>query len=127
MSRFLDPVVLELTDEVSGGRVVRRVAHAFRFEVGRNYSGIAIMVPANLKTDLASVPRFLHRVLPPDGPWAEPAVLHDFLYRTKLVSRRCADMLLLEAMDCKHVGFWQKWTIFLAVRLFGGRSYHGIS
>lgn len=41
------------------------------------------MVPAGFVTDLATIPWPLSILLPPDGPWARPAILHDFQYRTQ--------------------------------------------
>jgi len=123
MSRFLDPVVLAMTEKVERGRVVRRVARSFRFEIGRKYNSFVIVVPAGMETDLATIPRFFHRIFSPDGPWAKASVLHDFLYRTQLVTRCLADAMFFEAMESLEVRAWQKWTIYLAVRCFGRRAY----
>jgi len=41
------------------------------------------LVPAGTKTDLASIPWPFSLWLPPGGPWALAAILHDHLYRTK--------------------------------------------
>ena len=42
-----------------------------------------IVVPRGFVTDLASIPRPFWSWLPPDGPWAKAAVIHDFLYYTQ--------------------------------------------
>lgn len=50
--------------------------------VYRTLAGDLITVPAGMTTDLASIPRMLATSLPPDGPWARAAVVHDFLFET---------------------------------------------
>jgi hypothetical protein len=44
--------------------------------------GETITVPAGFVTDLASVPRPLWVLYPPDGPWAQAAIVHDYEYKT---------------------------------------------
>ena len=85
-----------------------------------------ITVPAGFTTDFASVPRLFWNVLPPFGRYGKAAIVHDYLYRTRgLVSKPVADALFLEAMKALGVGTLTRYTMFLAVRLFGGSSYEG--
>lgn len=51
--------------------------------VYRTLAGDLITVPAGMTTDLASIPAVVSGLLPPDGPWARAAVVHDFLFVTK--------------------------------------------
>ena len=93
-----------------------------------NYTqGWRVLVPAGFVTDFASVPRFFWRLIPPTGKYTRAAVVHDFLYRTKgLCTRSQADAVLFEAMKFPcHVGFFTRWTMWLAVRLGGHRCYKG--
>jgi hypothetical protein len=50
--------------------------------VYRTLAGDLITVPAGMTTDLASIPRLVSGAIPPDGPWARAAVVHDFLFET---------------------------------------------
>jgi hypothetical protein len=74
-------------------------------------------------TDLASIPRPLWSIYPPDGEWVEAAVIHDKLYRTKGLSgvytRKAADKLFLEAMKVLGVAERKRTVIYLAVRMGG--------
>ncbi len=80
-------------------------------------------------TDLASVPRFFWRILPPFGRYTLAAVVHDWLYRHQhyhphnsrwpLIPRALADRIFLRAMRTLGVGFAPRTTIYLAVRAFG--------
>jgi hypothetical protein len=82
-----------------------------------------ITVPTGFHTDLASVPRLFWNLLPPFGKYTEAAVLHDWLYRTRLVARAQADGLLLAAMIVCRVPLWQRLLIYLGVRCFGGFAW----
>lgn len=81
-------------------------------------------VPAGFHTDLASIPRALWSVLPPVGRYDAAAVVHDFLYQTGAingvaVTRSEADSCLNEAMAVLGVSRWQRWPIYLGVRVGG--------
>ena len=61
------------------------------------------VVPAGFETDLASVPRLLRCVLNRNGASRRPAVLHDALYRTQVVSRARADEIFRQALEAEGV------------------------
>jgi len=84
---------------------------------------VPITIPAGFLTDFASIPRFFWRLLPPTGPYGEPAVLHDYLYRMHRVSRLEADDLFLEAMARTRVSRPIRTVLYWAVRLFGRHAY----
>lgn len=80
-----------------------------------------MMVPKGFKTDLASVPRLMWWFLSPTEI-AEAAVVHDFLYSIKY-NRKKADIILYDL--CRETeGRVKSYLIYLAVRLFGWRSYY---
>ena len=96
----------------------------FMYHVGAKKSPFIIKVPAKFITDFASVPRFFWRLCPPTGKgYTGAAVIHDFLYRQPMYSRLMADAVFLEAMEVGGVPRWKRWTMFMAVRLFGRSSY----
>ena len=50
-------------------------------------------------TNLASTPKFLHWLIPPDKSlYKYPSILHDYLYSERTVSRRFADKMFLLAI-----------------------------
>lgn len=104
------------------------------YEVGELGSGQLIVVPAGFATDLASIPWPARGLLPPDGPWAKAAVVHDYLYRTQgwvdvdgafqwLYDREDADKVFREAMEVVGVPPLKRDIIYRAVRWFGGRGW----
>jgi hypothetical protein len=105
-------------------------------------SGDIVGAPSGMPTDLASIPRPLWGVFAPGGPWLEAALFHDMLYKTKGTgmwppakpTRKClsrakpysreeADHVLDDAMAALHVSALQRWSIFTAVRTFGGGGW----
>jgi hypothetical protein len=108
----------------------------------RTDGGEVLTVHAGQTTDLASIPRFLWPILPPDGPWAEAAVFHDTCYRTRGAftfrgregrswagpgsrpyTRAECDEVLRQAMVALGVGSAPRVTIWAAVRAFGGQGW----
>ncbi|MET3665187.1 DUF1353 domain-containing protein [Caulobacter sp. 1776] len=99
----------------------------------------SITVPKGFVTDLASIPRAVWILLPPDGPWVKGAVIHDFLYATRGTgiwkthpsgntrpepySRREADWILRDAMRNRGVDVVRRNIIWLAVRIGGGGGW----
>ncbi|MDE1465311.1 DUF1353 domain-containing protein [Spartinivicinus poritis] len=86
-----------------------------------------ITVPAGFTTDLASIPRLLWSVFPPDGPYLEAAVLHDYLYSKQPaldISRKQADKVFLKAMRALGVPGWKRYSIYYGVRLGGKASWN---
>lgn len=83
-----------------------------------------ITVPAGFKTDLASIPRFFWRVLPPVGRYDKAAVVHDYLYQFNGVTRKQADDVLLEGMRVLGVPGWQCNVIYAGVRVGGWKPWN---
>ena len=77
------------------------------------------IVPGGFTTDLTSSPRFLWAFVPPFGPYMGAAVLHDFLYASKVMPRKDADRLFLAAMIVDGERTWRAHILYLAVRWFG--------
>ena len=81
-------------------------------------------VPAGFTTDFASIPRLFWSIVGhPAGQYAQAAVLHDWLYRTKAVPRAEADRIFREAMEVLEVPAWQRWIMWSAVRVAGRGAY----
>ena len=82
-------------------------------------NGRCFRIPRGFITDFASVPRILWWLFPPMGRYGKAALVHDYLYYTKEVSRAEADRIFLEAMLMMGVGKLTAYTMYLAVRAFG--------
>ena len=93
------------------------------YHVGHADSSEVITVPEGFITDFASVPRAFWWLLPPAGKYAGAALVHDYLYRTHLYSRKDADDIFLEAMEVLQVPRWKREIMYYAVRMFGWKAY----
>lgn len=82
-----------------------------------------IEVPAGFVTDLASVPRLIVAYSIFGGHASWEAVVHDYLYRTRLdLSERLCDDVFLEAMISDGEPAWRRQLMYRAVRWFGRRK-----
>lgn len=144
MSRFTSHLGLTLLEDANGdpitkaGRCLWLLSSPLSYDVGAEGSGEVITVPAEATTDLASIPRAVSNIFPPDGPWAKAAVIHDWLYvtrgtcfrgdfngrtRAKPYTRAEADGILREAMQVLGVSAFARGVIWSAVRLGGAGSW----
>lgn len=121
MSSFTSPLILSVDD--NGSFVVDE---PFVYHVGNYPSTDTITVPAGATTDFASIPWFLHWVLPKTGRYSKAAVLHDYLYRSHARTRKEADHIFNEAMAVLGVAKWKRVMMFSAVRLFGWWPYNEV-
>ena len=82
-------------------------------------------VPKNFKTDLASIPRVLWPIIPPQySKFVAPAILHDYLYRYDTnTSRKFADEVFYSALITEDVDAFTAMKFYFAVRIFGGSHF----
>lgn len=135
------------------GRACVRLLDALEYHVGSADSPEVITVPPGFETDFASIPWGLWNLFPPLGPWARPAIIHDFLYATggdgwfqpeggnrrkwitgpiravmtaPVYTRKEADLVFREALGVVEppVPAWRREAMYRAVRL-GGKSGWG--
>jgi hypothetical protein len=82
-----------------------------------------LVVPRGFASDGASVPRLFWRLFPPMGRYTGAAVLHDCLYRHRVLPRKQADDIFRDACIELGVGKFTAWTMYFAVRAGGWLSY----
>lgn len=83
-----------------------------------------IIVPKGFVTDYASIPRLFQLFISKLGRHRKAAVVHDYLYNSKTqyrgIHRAAADYIFLDGMKAEGVPRWKRYSMFNAVRLFGG-------
>ncbi len=117
MSSFTKPLILKFIDKKKD---------LFRFELYEVFSyytdiidyGRAFDIYKGFRTDFASVPRVLWSIIPPNGLYGKAAVVHDYLCETKIVSRKNADKIFLEAMKVLGVSWWKRNLMYRSVRAY---------
>jgi hypothetical protein len=85
---------------------------------------LVILIPKGTPSDLASVPRCLWWLFPPDGVYQEAAVIHDWLYSKKF-SRWFADAIFRFVMQELGVPRWKLWLMWFGVRCGGWIWWRG--
>lgn len=79
-----------------------------------------IHLPIGFLTDYASTPPFTWPIFPPRGKYDPASLVHDWLYKNSIGTRKEADDIFLECMILLDVPVWKRRTMYRAVRLFGG-------
>lgn len=82
-----------------------------------------LTVPAGFVTNLASIPIGFRNLLNVNGRSRKPAVLHDWLYRTHIMSRKEADQLFREALKAEGLGPITRNLYYAGVRIGGHAPY----
>jgi hypothetical protein len=123
MSAFLDQLIVTLIDEdANDGRGDWELDDRFRFQ--SDEAGQIIEVEKGFHTDFASVPRLPVVFLLTGDTARKAAVIHDKLYKSKMLPRALADKVLLEACAVTGISAWRRWLIYAGVRV-GGASHFG--
>lgn len=99
------------------------LARPYSYALGRKSNPLRITAPKGYATDFASIPRLVRWAIPKFGAHDGPAVIHDWLYNTHLVSKPVADAVFLEALLVAGVRPAAARIMFEAVSLFGGSGW----
>lgn len=94
-----------------------------RWSPGPGEEGPSVVVPAGFVTDLASIPRVFWSLLPTDGVYTFPAIVHDYLYWTQESTRETADNVFRHGMNDMKVPKATTQAIYMAVRVGGGSAW----
>jgi hypothetical protein len=82
-----------------------------------------VEVPAGFITDFASVPKIFWSILPRDGVYVYPAIIHDYMYWMQEAAREQADETLREGMQDFKVDIVSINAIYWGVRAGGGAAW----
>lgn len=129
MSTFTEALI---TRRLSDGKKWS-VETEFNFYEKDNLTGTFANIYEGFVTDLSSIPRLLHALIPKTGKHDQAAVLHDMGYKYNVVfedhegevtgydikDRKYWDDLFLDAMLVSGVRKSRAYTIYAGVRTFG--------
>lgn len=106
-------------------RLTHPLTYSWRLErEGRAVVRYEVIVPAGFQTDRSSIPRIFRSIIPRDGPHNLASILHDYLYETRMVSRKYADDLFFSFMTYCGTGNLRRWIMWGVVRAFGRHAYN---
>lgn len=96
----------------------------FTYYVGSEDSDDFIVVPKGFVTDGASIPKWCWPIVGhPFAEFRQAAVLHDYLYRNHIRTKKQADKIFLEAMEVLGVDEWKRNVMYWAVCIGGTKSW----
>ncbi len=117
MSSFTKPLILKFLDKrIQLNRF--ELYEEFEYYTDLYTSGRLIKIRKGFRTDFASVPRPLWSIIPPVGLYGKATVVHDWLCVSKIVSRKDADKIFLEAMKVLGVSWWKRNLMYRSVRAY---------
>ena len=84
-----------------------------------------IQVNPKFDFDGASVPQALWSLglSPMTGGYQRSACLHDALYASEYFERHICDLYFLHAMESEGVSYFKRYSMYYAVRAFGGQVW----
>jgi hypothetical protein len=107
------------------GSVVLHESSRFKYALGNDLTyvddfGNKVTVPKGFVTDLVSSPRLLWGLVPPhDSKLTKAAILHDYCYTNKVMSKAWADGKFKELLISEGYEGWRAHLLYLSVVLFG--------
>ena len=87
--------------------------------------GYKITVKAGFDFDGASIPKWLWSIYgsPLNGNYVVASLIHDGLYASQKVSKSLSDKIFLDTMKQSNVGYIKRTSMYLAVKMFGGKDW----
>lgn len=116
---FEGKLILEHRDEP----IKKKWFKTFRSFAYISKDGTRYIIPEGVDTDFASIPRAFRRVLSRTGKHDKAAVLHDYLCEYKIVPRKMADKLFLEAMKSLKVNWLKRKIMYRGVRTYSVMTF----
>ena len=87
--------------------------------------GYSVTVKKGFDFDGASIPKWLWSIYgsPLNGNYVVASLIHDGLYASQKVSKRVSDKIFLDVMKQLNVGYIKRTSMYLAVKMFGGKDW----
>ena len=87
--------------------------------------GYNITVKKGFDFDGASIPKWLWSIYgsPLNGNYVVASLIHDGLYASQKVSKKISDKIFLDIMKQSNVGYIKRTSMYLAVKMFGGKDW----
>lgn len=87
--------------------------------------GYSVTVKKGFDFDGASIPKWLWSIYgsPLNGNYVVASLIHDGLYASQLVSKKVSDKIFLDLMKQSNVGYLKRTSMYLAVKLLGGKAW----
>jgi len=121
MSSFTSPLIVTPVDAKYW-----KLVEQFTYHIGDRDSKEVIVVPVGFVTDFASIPQLFWSIIPPWGQYGKAAVVHDFLYKSQILTKKQSDSVFLEGMEILGVSKIKRTIIYKAVDIFGFIAWNSL-
>lgn len=87
--------------------------------------GYSVTVKKGFDFDGASIPKWLWSIYgsPLNGDYVVASLIHDGLYASQKLSKNLSDKIFLDVMKQSKVGYIKRTSMYLAVKMFGGKDW----
>ena len=87
--------------------------------------GYSITIKKGFDFDGASIPKWLWSIYgsPLNGNYVVASLIHDGLYASQKVPKGVSDKIFLDVMKQSNVGYIKRTSMYLAVKMFGGKDW----
>ena len=87
--------------------------------------GYRVTVKKGFDFDGASIPKWLWSIYgsPLNGNYVVASLIHDGLYASQKVSKSVSDKIFLDIMKQSNVRYIKRTSMYLAVKMFGGKDW----
>lgn len=87
--------------------------------------GYSVTVKKGFDFDGASIPKWLWSIYgsPLNGNYVVASLIHDGLYASQKVTKSVSDKIFLDIMKQSSVGYIKRTSMYLAVKMFGGKDW----
>ena len=87
--------------------------------------GYSVTVKKGFDFDGASIPKWLWSIYgsPLNGNYLVASLIHDGLYASQKVSKSVSDKIFFDIMKQSNVGYIKRTSMYLAVKMFGGKDW----
>ena len=87
--------------------------------------GYRVTIKKGFDFDGASIPKWLWSIYgsPLNGNYVVASLIHDGLYASQKVSKSVSDKIFLDIMKQSSVGYIKRTSMYLAVRVLGGKDW----
>ena len=87
--------------------------------------GYSVTVKKGFDFDGASIPKWLWSIYgsPLNGDYVVASLIHDGLYASQKVTKSVSDKIFLDVMKQSNVGYIKRTSMYLAVKVFGGKDW----
>lgn len=94
-------------------------------EIIFSYKGQLYTIPVGFRSDGASLPRFFWRLIghPFDMSYLREAIIHDYLYKYQVCTRKEADRFFFVLLEDNNLGF-KRYLIYIGLRIGGRVSWN---